>query len=590
MKPINLQRIPCLVTRPAPLGEIFCKKLLCVNAKPYAFATIKIESLKFNPPNFFDFDLIIFTSPQAVYACQDLLSNNLQNVAAIGQGTARLLEDLCHIKAQHPKKDFSSEGLLAQLKVIEGQKILICQGADGRTLLKDTLSERGAKVTILDVYRRTLPIYTQNQLYDIFGNLHLSAMIVTSCESLKNLHHLLQDYRQTVLKIPLIVTSIKMLALANTLGFEHVFQADNASDEAVLNMLQQHLDQLKSLPQRNLNMDKPLDETVVVESKKLLPFKTIGICIVLAAFLAAFAAFYVATGTLIKLTRSLEKEIFTQGNTLAATSATLTTQSEKIVKLHDELSQQQTVLNTLTSAQNTKAGWQVAESFYLVKLAKNNLIFNKNISLAIKLLKSADAEIKPLEDSHLDALRAALAQDIVTLEALPSIDSEGIYVKLLAYDKLIDKLSLPNQHAQGDKVPVNASPVTAQRWWQRGWEATKLALSKIVIIRYHQSNTLPFIAPDSIALVYQNMHSLLNNALYGLLHQDAKVFSASLMTLESWLSEYFIQDDAATAMRTTIKSLSDINLNPPAPTLTSMDAFETFLKDDEKNNHTTQGQ
>ncbi|RUO18766.1 hypothetical protein CWE08_11085 [Aliidiomarina iranensis] len=79
-----------------------------------------------------------------------------ENYYTVGSGTCEVLMPLCQKPITYPAAGYTSEHLLAlpELAELKEQKWLIITGKNGRQLLADTLSERGAQVTIAEVYER----------------------------------------------------------------------------------------------------------------------------------------------------------------------------------------------------------------------------------------------------------------------------------------------------------------------------------------------------------------------------------------------------------------------------------------------------
>jgi uroporphyrinogen-III synthase len=105
-------------------------------------------------------DLIVFISPNAVRMALQILPRADwppgARLACVGQGTARALYAAGFGEVLVPSDGADSEALLAlpELCAVRGQRILIVRGEGGRTLLADTLAERGAQVDHAVVYRR----------------------------------------------------------------------------------------------------------------------------------------------------------------------------------------------------------------------------------------------------------------------------------------------------------------------------------------------------------------------------------------------------------------------------------------------------
>jgi len=77
---------------------------------------------------------------------------------AVGESTAQVLADAGLKVGTPPKEKQTSEGLLAlpALNAINGRQVIIVAGEGGRHLIGTTLTERGARVSRCELYRRTL--------------------------------------------------------------------------------------------------------------------------------------------------------------------------------------------------------------------------------------------------------------------------------------------------------------------------------------------------------------------------------------------------------------------------------------------------
>ena len=188
-----------------------------------------------------DYDLAIFTSANAVdRALPPILERGglppRVDIAAIGRATARALArhgiDFC----LRPDQGFTSEALLAlpRFQNVAGQAIAIVRGEQGRELLAETLTARGARVDRAEVYRRERPAVDVGALLERWARSEIGAVVVTSTESLLNLFDMLglagQDYlRQT----PMVAVSTRIVQAAANLGCHHLLLAQEASDAAI---------------------------------------------------------------------------------------------------------------------------------------------------------------------------------------------------------------------------------------------------------------------------------------------------------------------------------------------------------------------
>ncbi|MCH8551632.1 MAG: uroporphyrinogen-III synthase [Natronospirillum sp.] len=159
-----------------------------------------------------------------------------------GSGTALAFQALCPALTLHiPDRGNRAEDMLAlpETQTVSGERWLIVAGEGGRTLLEDTLTERGARVTRLAVYRRqalSLPAAAHELLKTMAGEkgiVQVSSML--ALESLTS-----QVALVTKQKVRLLLSSPRLASRARELGWMHILQADGASLEATLATLAEH--------------------------------------------------------------------------------------------------------------------------------------------------------------------------------------------------------------------------------------------------------------------------------------------------------------------------------------------------------------
>lgn len=177
-----------LVTRPIEQSHALCALLEQHGARTWRLPVLQIRGLDAPPPPAGRFDLLVFTSANAVrygIAMRAVRAGAL--LAAIGPATARALNQAGHPVDVQPAGGFDSESLLAdpQLAAMGGRAVLLVKGRGGRTLLEDELRRRGARVHAAEVYERT-PLQpdaaTLNALEAHAAAGELQYVIVTSAE------------------------------------------------------------------------------------------------------------------------------------------------------------------------------------------------------------------------------------------------------------------------------------------------------------------------------------------------------------------------------------------------------------------------
>lgn len=88
------------------------------------------------------------------------------------------------------------------------------------------------------------------------------------------------------------------------------------------------------------------------------------------------------------------------------------------------------------------ADWLIAEADYLVRMAGRKLWLENDVRTAILLLVNADKRLKSLADPSVLPVRAALAEDIQTLQQLNPVSPSSVALALTGMVAQIDKLPL----------------------------------------------------------------------------------------------------------------------------------------------------
>jgi uroporphyrinogen-III synthase len=177
------------------------------------------------------FSMAIFISPTAVEQSQRYFPSFPKSISIVSMGskTTEALEKL-NIPVAIESPEHNTETLLETdafaSEKIKHHKILIFRGTGGRSLLGDSLLERGASMQYVETYSRELPTsnpLTPQQLSS------LDVITISSNEGLTNLVTLIGD-ANLLSNIPLIVPSPRAKKLARQYGFSRIIIAKDATD------------------------------------------------------------------------------------------------------------------------------------------------------------------------------------------------------------------------------------------------------------------------------------------------------------------------------------------------------------------------
>ena len=245
----GLRGVRVLVTRPAHQAETLVQKIQAAGGEAVRLPTIDIAppastvALNNALDRLPEFAFAIFISPNAVRQFLPLarargdIPSGLQ-LAAVGQGTLRTLQEEGFDALLTPLERFDSESLLELLPsaVVAGKDILIVRGEGGHKLLGESLSARGARVTYAECYRRVLPRQPDAENLARLRRGEIDVLILTSIEGARNLCTLVgESGRARLLATPVVVVSERLATTCRELGFHAELRvAAQASDAGIV--------------------------------------------------------------------------------------------------------------------------------------------------------------------------------------------------------------------------------------------------------------------------------------------------------------------------------------------------------------------
>ncbi|WP_457673305.1 uroporphyrinogen-III synthase [Thiolapillus sp.] len=243
----DLRGMSVLVTRPAAQADPLCSLIEKAHGRPVRFPAMEIlpldsEDARQVLAQAATADLLVFISANAVSHAFPLLPEALPldlPVAAIGEATARRLEEYGLPATLVPAGRFDSEGLLAlpELRDMKGRKVIILRGRGGREKLRTELQARGAEVVYAEVYERRVPRRSAANLLQGWERL-VDVVTVTSSQVLDNLLQMLGEEGLPLLaRTPLVVLSERTAEHAHDLGCREIWVTEQAGDRGILQTL-----------------------------------------------------------------------------------------------------------------------------------------------------------------------------------------------------------------------------------------------------------------------------------------------------------------------------------------------------------------
>ncbi|MBT4162910.1 MAG: hypothetical protein HOC70_15525 [Gammaproteobacteria bacterium] len=226
--------------------------------------------------------------------------------------------------------------------------------------------------------------------------------------------------------------------------------------------------------------------------------------------------------------------------------------------------------------------WLFAEVEYLVRMANQRVLMEKDSASALKLLSSADRIVGEAEGLTAHTLRQALAADIAALKAVDSPDIQGIYLELSALIGQVDglKRSLPSftVEVSGTETVADGGSILDRIAAQVSGAGSRLG--HLVDFRRRDEEIKPILPPDQAYYVRQNLVLKLQIAQMALLESEVEAFSVAVSEARAWLKTHFDTDASSTAMEEALTRLEKTPVGLELPDISgSLNAARDMLAD-----------
>ncbi len=217
MSTCDLGGLGVLVTRPAEQAEVLAREIRRMGGVPTVYPGVEIEPLTRSasaalPQRLAEIDLVVFVSPTSVQIGMPLLvqkygSLHRPRVAAVGHSTAAALRGygLDDVIVPHLGSGSDALAAVAQFDDVSGWSVLVVKGEGGSDALESVLRSRGARVRLLECYRRRRPTAAFNLVEPLFRDGRIGAWMATSGEILDNLLFLAGAHGALLRDTPLFV-------------------------------------------------------------------------------------------------------------------------------------------------------------------------------------------------------------------------------------------------------------------------------------------------------------------------------------------------------------------------------------------------
>lgn len=238
----------------------------------------------------------------------------------------------------------------------------------------------------------------------------------------------------------------------------------------------------------------------------------------------------------------------------------------------------------------SEQGWSLAEVDYLLRIANQRLLLQRDIDTASVALSSADTRLRELADPAYLEVRKSIAAELEALAAVPVIDRPGLSVQLTNAMEQVDTLKVAgSRYTPPETSPVDgsgegdASAFTVSDWRELPAMIWQL-VSDFFHIRHHDQPVRPMLSPEREYYLRENLRLQLGAARLALLSDDNSQYQAALSTAREWLQLYFSADDPKVgAMIDTLQELAGTDIRPVLPDISaSLDLLHRQMKTSEQ--------
>jgi uroporphyrin-3 C-methyltransferase len=287
-----------------------------------------------------------------------------------------------------------------------------------------------------------------------------------------------------------------------------------------------------------------------------------------------------ASGSLDARLLALEQPIRQAEQELAELAQTVdslqTSQSKQASQWQRQLGE--VVHEVQAIAGTSRRDWLLAEVEYLLKLANQRVLIEKDLDTAIELLMAADDILEKSEGISSFKIREAIANDLAKLRAVGGIDLDGLFLQIGA---MVNQVNLLKQKrmsyevtdviaATADVDELIAEPPTGIGRITLFFDKLYKRLSRLVDFRRNAEPIRPILPPAEDYYLRQNLMLKLEQAQVALIKGTQTVFQYSLEESLKWVEKYFEPTDPLTQSTvTTLRELLQVRVERQLPDISS---------------------
>ena len=214
--------------------------------------------------------------------------------------------------------------------------------------------------------------------------------------------------------------------------------------------------------------------------------------------------------------------------------------------------------------------WLLAEVEYLIRLANQRVLMERDVSGALSLLSSADEIVEQTSGIAAYELRESLANDIANLKAVSDLDTDGIFLSLSAMAFQVPELRR-KQPELSPPTQIQVENGEAQNYYQQFLSLVNNIFGRVLnSVDYRRDGVAitPLLPPKEEYYLRQNLILKFEMAQLALLRNDQPVYHTSLSEAKLWIVKHFVETDPRTvALVIALDQLVEVEVDRSLPNI-----------------------
>jgi len=270
-------------------------------------------------------------------------------------------------------------------------------------------------------------------------------------------------------------------------------------------------------------------------------------------------------------------------------------QSQRMQAMEQKLAEQRELIATqqrqidhnarelLEAGNRTRTDWLLAEAEYLLRIANQRLLIEKDIKGALSALESADEVLAESDDIGVFPVRQQLAKEVLSLKGIEGVDRTGLYLKLEAaiasLHDLTDQALIHDRAPGFSMVGDDQAPEDGSNMLTRGWNRFADTMKQVVVVRRLDEPVKPLLSPDQSAWARLNLQLMLEEAEMAVLRGNQPLYERALNKAISTVNDWYDNTNPAIqGISGTLTELADRNVDPRLPDISkSLDLLKERL-------------